>query len=281
MAAKPLPPEIQLQFYGQFETPVDKFIFERYFPDLGIKGTFIECGAFDGVTECSCKFFEESMGWRGINLEPVPHIFTKLAENRPTSENLNVGLSDRTRSVHFQAVEHPRYGLQTTIGAIEHSPEFREALRNDGCTFHDLEINVISWPDLIDRAALKSVDLMVLDVEGHELAVLSGMKNHPVLPHIMCVEFGHVGFDVLRAVMDDIGYEYDVSSYANAFFIRRDKLPLFTMRAKTGAVQSEIPKIQEKIDLLKAQIAAMEMSTSWRITAPLRSIKALFSRAIS
>lgn len=117
-----------MQFYGQFETPVDRFIFERYFPDTGIMGTFVECGAFDGLTECSCKFFEETMGWSGYNLEPVPWIFDKLAANRPKVRNLNFGLSDATRTVQFQSVVHPKFGRATTIGSIEHTPHTRDLI---------------------------------------------------------------------------------------------------------------------------------------------------------
>jgi hypothetical protein len=94
-----------VQFYGQFETPVDRFIFERYFPDTGIMGTFVECGAFDGLTECSCKFFEETMGWTGHNLEPVLWIFEKLIANRPSSSSSEVrprydDRLDRARAKH-------------------------------------------------------------------------------------------------------------------------------------------------------------------------------------
>ncbi|EPE97111.1 FkbM family methyltransferase [Rhizobium grahamii] len=284
-----------MKFYGQFETPVDRFIFERYFPDVGIKGTFIECGAFDGSTECSCRFFEETMGWRGINLEPVPHIFDKLLTNRPGSENLNFGLSDRAASLNFQIVEHPRYGLDTTIGAIKHDPAYKQALLDEGCKFHDIEIQVISWSDLIARTGVEIIDLMVLDVEGHELSVLAGMKGHPILPHVMCVEFGHIGFDKLRATMDELGYDYDISSYANAFFVRRDKLTLFAHRAQASreslrqqeqrrsALEEEVAALEETIStitrLKEEQISMLKRSTSWRVTAPLRAVKALFNKA--
>ena len=223
-----------MQFYGQFETPVDRFIFERYFPDTGIMGTFVECGAFDGLTECSCKFFEESMGWTGYNLEPVPWIFEKLIANRPSSRNLNFGLSDVTRGVQFQSVVHPRFGRDTTIGSIEHAPNTRELILNEGCSFEEITIQVLCWRDFIRKENIQDIDLMVLDVEGHELSVLSGMKDSHVMPKIMCVEFGHIGFGALRSTMSDLGYEYDVSSYANAFFVRRDALPLFAFRSSAA-----------------------------------------------
>ncbi len=224
-----------MQFYGQFEPPVDRFIFERYFPDTGIMGTFAECGAFDGLTECSCKFFEETLGWTGFNLEPVPWIFEKLQANRPKSRNLNFGLSETTRSIQFQSVIHPKFGRETTIGSIDHAPNTRDLILSEGCSFEEITIQVLSWHDFIRNENVKAIDLMVLDVEGHELSVLSGMKGGGVMPNIMCVEFGHIGFGRLRSAMSDLGYEYDISSHANAFFVQRDALPLLAFRSRLRA----------------------------------------------
>lgn len=75
---------------------------------------------------------------------------------------------------------------------------------------------------------------MVLDVEGHELSVMAGMKGSAVMPRIICVEFGHIGFGALRSAMHELGYEYDINSYANAYFIRRDMISLFAFRAGGG-----------------------------------------------
>ncbi len=265
-----------MKFYGQFETPVDEFIFNRYFPDIHINGIFVECGAFDGQTECSCKFFEETMGWTGINLEPVPRIFDKLEMNRPSSTNLNVGLSDSTRTVKFQAVEHPQFGNETTIGAIKHDATTKEALLASGCVIHEIEVNVISWADFLLRTELKSIDLMVLDVEGHELAVLAGMRGSSVLPQVLCVEFGHVGFDRVRSELSQLGYEYDITSHANAFFVRRDMLPLFAFRQSQS--RSERSSTSADVTRLNQEIADIKLSTSWKLTAPLRALKEMLGR---
>lgn len=244
-----------MQFYGQFEHQVDRFIFERYFPDTNIRGTFVECGAFDGQTECSCKFFEETMGWTAYNLEPVPWIFERLEANRPDSNNFNVGLSDKTGTASFQSVIHPKYGRQTTIGAIDHSPELKAALEAEGCTFEPVEIQVMSWSDFIARTGLKEIDLMVLDVEGHELAVLSGMQDSPVLPKVMCIEFGHAGFDRIRTLMNFMGYEYDTNSHANAFFIRREALAAINLRHLAKPAPSTTAEDAALIKHLQQQLA--------------------------
>jgi hypothetical protein len=111
----------QLKFYGQFDPPVDSFIFRHYFPDTGFKGVFVECGSYDGLTECSCKFFEETMGWTGYNLEPLPWIYQDLCRNRPGSYNFNVALSDHNGQATFQAVIHPHFGDRCTNGSLKHT----------------------------------------------------------------------------------------------------------------------------------------------------------------
>lgn len=260
-----------MKFYGQFEIPVDRFLFERYFPDTGIKGTFIECGAFDGLTECSCRFFEETMGWTGFNLEPVPWNFEKLSANRPNSRNFKLGLSSRPATVPFHAVVHPQYGRDTTIGAIRHDPALKEALESQGCTFEEIAIEVTDWAHFVEAQNILHVTLMVLDVEGHELEVLSAMQGSTVLPEIMCVEFGNVGFDRLHWAMRELGYVYDIHSFANAFFIRHDVVSLYALRRcaaspirpddtsdDTRAVQEATPDSEAALGESQNALAASE-----------------------
>jgi hypothetical protein len=45
-------------FYGQFNPPFDKILKDRYFNNV-FNGVGIECGAFDGLTECNLKYFEK------------------------------------------------------------------------------------------------------------------------------------------------------------------------------------------------------------------------------
>jgi len=63
---------------------VDKVLHERYFINKFNRAS-IECEAFDGVIE--------NYNWKTINIEPLPHIFKKLKQNRPNSINLEIALS--------------------------------------------------------------------------------------------------------------------------------------------------------------------------------------------
>ena len=83
-----------MKYYGQHfaSGQVDEFLYNRYFQNKE-NGFFIECGAADGFNLSSCKFFEENLGWVGINMEASPDKYAKLVINRPDSFlNLNKGL---------------------------------------------------------------------------------------------------------------------------------------------------------------------------------------------
>lgn len=281
------------KYYGQFDPPVDKFIFQRYFPNKDIKGTSVECGAFDGLTECSCKFFEESMGWQAYNFEPVPWIFEKLCANRPQSKNMNFALSDREGDATFKAVIHPHFGQDCTNGSLQHTQTHSDWLQEIGCTTVDVGVKLTTWRDFVAREKIHHVDLFVLDVEGHELSVLEGMRGAAVLPDIICVEVGHLLFDEVRAALAALGYVYDITSNVNAFFIRRDVVSLFALRRcdaliaqdanqsresavvqqPDDAVVKALKQTQEHIHVLEATLAEIHKSKGWRLIEWGRRVK--------
>jgi FkbM family methyltransferase len=218
-----------MKFYGQFDPPVDKVLYERYFTGYTRPGFFVECGAFDGVTECSCKFFEETLHWRGINIEPSPPIFRQLEINRPKSVNLNVALSDKRGTALFSHVIHPNLGASFGNGSLCHTQEHRRLLIEGGCTFQEYEVRTITWTELVKNFKIKTVDLLVLDVEGTELDVIRGMDRRAVLPKILCVEHGHANHpDELKLPLERLGYKYDFSSFVNSFFVRENPFEKFS-----------------------------------------------------
>lgn len=288
------------KFYGQFDPPVDQFIFERYFPDKNIRGVFVECGAFDGQTECSCKFFEESMGWTGYNLEPVPWLFEQLTENRPQSRNLNVALSNSEGAASFTAVDHPLYGVNCTNGSLAHTQTHLDWLASEGCKLVEVPVTLTTWSVFVAREGVRQVDLLVLDVEGHEFSVIEGMKGCPVLPEVLCIEIGHLGLAPMREALGQLGYVYDISSHYNAFFVREDRVGLFALRradrlrkefidlrAMLEAERAHGPRAEDpRVTLLEAenarlrdrgqasehQLALIQGSRGWRLFQGLRGL---------
>jgi FkbM family methyltransferase len=274
------------KFYGQFNPSVDQFIFERYFRDANIKGVFVECGAFDGLTECSCKFFEESMGWKGYNIEPVPWVYKRLRENRPASTNLNRALSNKSGSATFQAVDHPTFGKECTNGSLAHTESHKSLLQDVGCSFIPVEVSAMTWRDFVQQYNVAHVDLLVLDVEGHELSVIEGMHGCGVLPDLICIEVGHLDLEEIRNQLGALGYTYDISSHVNAFFVKAEKMPLFALRAATctlsvleasGSQNQVVEKLLEENQNLKKRVEELSWlysevtgSKLWKLVEKLR-----------
>jgi FkbM family methyltransferase len=208
-----------MTFYGQFNPPVDKFLYERYFLNKK-NGIAIECGAFDGQIESSCKFFEETMGWKVINIEASPPNYKKLIINRPNSINLDVALSDSIGITKFTHVISPECGENFGNGSILHSDVHKKQLINDGCKFVNYEVKTTTYTEMIKTVGLTELDLMVLDVEGYEGTVIKGMIGCPVLPKILCIEHGHLGIEKTKELVSKLPYIYDTSLVINSYYKR-------------------------------------------------------------
>lgn len=211
--------EAHVKFFGQFNPPVDKVIYDRYFGRSLLRGTYIECGAGDGISESSCYFFEKYMGWRAINIECSPPLYERLCANRPTSINLQIALSDAPGSVTFKHAIHPVIGEVFGNGSVSHAPSHIAELDAMGCTYVDYEVPAVTYNQVIADQGVTQLDLMVLDIEGYEMTALRGMAGATVLPTVMCVEFGHVGLDRLVDELSQFGYYFDMVADANAFFL--------------------------------------------------------------
>ncbi len=181
-----------MRYYGQFNPPVDQVLFDRYSRILGdVPGVFIESGAFDGVTESNCKFLEESLGWRGINVEPFPHHYQKLIRNRPAAVNMNCALSSMNGVQQFTHVVHPRHGDDFGNGSLTHTADHQRQLAEQGCEFRVINVPTITYDTLVEASGFPRIDVLSLDVEGHESHVLKGMRDKRYFPKLICIETGH------------------------------------------------------------------------------------------
>jgi FkbM family methyltransferase len=219
----------RFKFYGQFTPKTDKFIFERYFNDVNIRGVCIECGANDGISKSNCKFFEDTLGWKCYNIEPSPECFELLDKNRPKSINSRVALSSKEGEIDFAMIRHNhKDGLNGVLDHADKNIRSRKGLEN--CDFDIIKVPTITYKKFVEDNNIKFVDLFSLDVEGHELEVFKGMENCNVLPSIFYVEDNGDDFELYREILGKMGYVYDVSYFCNYIFIRKDMLNIFNFR---------------------------------------------------
>jgi FkbM family methyltransferase len=207
------------KFFGQWDPPVDKVLYENYFKGVD-KGFFIDCGAAEGTLYSNTFSFEREANWTGICIEPSPNAFAELLVNRPKANKLNIGLSNKDDIITFTQAVHPvgtGAGLPAG-GSVNYLPNLRNEIAAWGYNFSDIPINVLTYKTLIVKYEVTKVDLMVIDVEGHEIPVIEGMVGASVLPKIICIEYPITGINKITRALTGIGYRFDFLSFNNAFF---------------------------------------------------------------
>jgi len=164
-------------FYGQMGE--DKHIHFKYFPTLR-GGTFLEMGALDGVKYSNTKFFEDSMGWSGVLIEPIPSAFELLRINRPRSKSYNLAVS---KTEGF--LEIYNHGAVSSLKENT-TKEFFEGWHKNN------NIEIIKVPSkrldsVLYDSGIKRIDFWSLDVEGSEFEALQTM-DWAIPVYLICIE---------------------------------------------------------------------------------------------
>jgi len=158
---------------------MDEDVYKRVIGDK-CNGVFLDIGANDGVTYSNSFFFEESLQWRGICVEPNPLTFEKLKKNRPDCINYNIGAGEKPETLTF--IKGGEDGMLSGfkksnihIGRMEQEYKNGVAPKPE-----EIEVKVITIKEILNSNNINYVDFMNLDCEGHELDVVKGMdfQNH-------------------------------------------------------------------------------------------------------
>jgi hypothetical protein len=83
----------------------DRFLLENFFRGKR-QGVFVDIGAYDGETFSNSLFFERSMGWTGLCVEPLPSAFAKLRAIRKAICE-NVCVADFEGEAEFTEADDP------------------------------------------------------------------------------------------------------------------------------------------------------------------------------
>jgi hypothetical protein len=142
---------------------------------------FVEAGAHDGYTQSNTYFLERRRGWSGVLVEAVPELAERARRRRPRSQVVQAALvgpgAPPTVSIRFG-------DLMSTLGdaGTRRRPGQRgpRPLHRRGPRPHAL-----GHPR---RGGVARVDLLVLDVEGHELDALRGLDLDRHAPGLLLVE---------------------------------------------------------------------------------------------
>ncbi len=151
----------------------------------------MEAGANDGIKQSNTLFYEKYHDWRGILIEPVPHLAQKCRANRPKAivENFALVPFDYPQ----KEIEMRYCNLMSLVkGAMESEVEELNHIRS-GCKSQEIETYEFKAPvatlsSILDKHSVTTIDFLSLDVEGFEIAALKGIDFTKHRPTYMLIE---------------------------------------------------------------------------------------------
>jgi FkbM family methyltransferase len=162
----------KVQFYGQVNQDLIAYIFFGGKKD----GSYIDIGAYDGVTGSNTYCFEQ-LGWTGVCVEPLSDIFLKLQKNR--------------KCVCYNAAIAPESGnemkfvrasnVETLSGLESEMTEaHKKRIKREAGKIEVINVKTLSFEDLMNNfnnggGRGRFIDFMSIDVEGAEMSILKSI----------------------------------------------------------------------------------------------------------
>ncbi len=210
-----------MNFYSQVSQ--DRYLFERFF--FGKRqGVFVDIGAYDGQKFSNTLFFEQSMGWRGLCVEPQAEPFKKLVATR-TAHCEQVCVSNFEGEADF--VESSAGVDETVLSGLATTFDPRHVARLKIVSTDTMvrKVPVVKLSTLLEKYGLHDIDYCSIDAEGAELSILSEIDFDKFRISVLTIE-NNYDDDRIPKLMASKGYEFITKLEQDYVFKRRDVTPL-------------------------------------------------------
>lgn len=170
------------------------------YPLLPEIGTFVEVGAFDGMTY-GCTWGLAKAGWRGVYVEAHPDFARQCISVHRSHPRVDV----------YSCACGPSEGMTQLTVYGECSTTVLDKWNREWGMNDDtpkITVPVRTLDSILEESKIKAIDLLVVDVEGAEIGVLQGLT---VKPKIAIIEL-HEG---LGTKIDQKGWQ---TPWVNEYF---------------------------------------------------------------
>lgn len=201
----------------------DDFMLMNLFEQIGIdKPSYLDIGAHHPFI-ISNTWGLYKRGSRGVNVEANPNLMTAFYLYRQEDINLNLGVG-LSRGVYPFFMFDDYSGRNTLCKKeaeifLKNNPKFS--------LNQVFNINTVTINELI-QDYLKGIypDLLSIDIEGYDFAVLNSADFSKSRPKIIIAEVRRESQNQFKTMLEEKGFRYLIRMGENCFFIHSDYLSM-------------------------------------------------------
>jgi len=203
----------------------EELIIRDFFQDRQ-GGFFVDVGCAWPIKASNTYYLEKHLGWTGIGIDALDDYASEWKKKRPNSKFFNF-LVTRNSEGNGTFYKSKELGISSTDRKKASGKYFQTQLETK-----EIQVPKISLNDLLDREGIKKIDLISLDIEGHELEALKGLNLDRFSPDLIVTET----FGIKEAVtkyLNQQGYQ-QIQRY-----VPFDKVNLYFSRKQNPAIPSD------------------------------------------
>jgi FkbM family methyltransferase len=194
--------------------PMYEFLreFASQFPNC----KFIQVGSNDGLSNDPLREFILSQNWSGILVEPTPSLFRQLQLNyygRPGLYFENVAISNCSDRLNFYMIKEdelssfPEYARQiNSLDKTHILTHFRD-VPNMEEKIDVYPVECMTLTQLLTKHDFASIDLLLIDAEGHEHSILTSIEFSIIKPKGIIFEGVHLKSEDRASLFRDLKNE--------------------------------------------------------------------------
>jgi FkbM family methyltransferase len=146
-------------------------------------GFYVDIGAYH-PKQFSNTYYFYIQGWRGITIEAMPGSSEEFKSIRPRDKHIEIGISDKKQKIPFYIFDQP------ALNTFSKSHALQQQKKTGYKIIKQIQVKLERLDTVLEKniPAHTEIDLMSIDVEGMDLAVLFSNNWKKFLPKVIIVE---------------------------------------------------------------------------------------------
>lgn len=148
-------------------------------------------------------FFEKTLGWKGICIEPQNSYYSKLIENR-TCDCINACIADFSGKGLFMEIDGYSKMLSGLVNKYDnrHLRRIYDEVAAHGGNIKRLEVDCIILNDLLESKKIQKIDYCSIDIEGGEMDILKSIDFNKFDFDVFSIENNYKNLKLERFMLE-------------------------------------------------------------------------------